>query len=383
MTVIVIVLFVLTALGALYSLLSLGCVLGFFKGPDPFAGRSPGDREFPPVSILKAVKGLDPAGAENLSSFCAQDYPCYEVLIGFREADDVAIPFARVIASRAHCDARLVVSGEGSGSNQKVLNLIALAHESRYPFLALSDSDMKADPDYLQRIMTEFQGGRKTGMVTSLYKISNPRSMGAALESLSIALDFVPSVLVARRLEGVTFGLGASILMTREALRDIGGFESIKEYLADDYQLGFKLWKKGYRNVISRYVIENRVGPMSLAGHLNHRLRWARTYKASRPWGFLGYGITHMLTFALILFCLSPSPASALALALALGLRCTLALVMYRKVIRTRRWLASLPFLPLCDILGFFVWLWSFAGSRVVWRGVAFRVDREGKMVRV
>ena len=112
--------------------------------------------------------------------------------------------------------------------------------------LALSDSDMVVDKDYLRRIVAEFQSGGKTGIVTSLYKISSPESIGSALESLSIALDFIPSVLVARRLEGVTFGLGASILVSKEALRDIGGFGALTDYLADDYQLGFRLWKKGY-----------------------------------------------------------------------------------------------------------------------------------------
>jgi len=372
----------LIILGCLYTLVSLACVLGFFREPADEGG-FPAGEELPAVSILKPIKGPDPLCGDNLSTFCVQNYPCFEVLFGFGEADDPALTVARAVAASAPCDARLVVREGGSGTNAKVLNLLALARESRYPMLAVSDSDMAVDSLYLRRIVTEFQSTERTGIVTSLYKISSPDSIGSALESLAIALDFIPSVLVARRLEGVTFGLGASMLVSGEALRDIGGFEAIADYLADDYQLGFRLWRKGYKNVLSRYVLENRVESMGIAGHLTHQLRWARTYRASRPLGFFGYGITHTFFFALILFCIHKTPASGLILLLVLASRYGLALALYRKVINTRKWLAFLPLLPLRDVLGFFVWLWSFAGSKILWRGTAFRVTRGGRMVRV
>jgi len=371
-----------TILGCLYTLFSLICVLGFFWDA-PVEGSVPPGGELPAVSILKPIKGPDPLSGDTLPTFCLQDYPRFEVLFGIGDSDDPALTIARAVAASAPCDARLVVRKGGSGTNEKVLNLLALARESRYPMLALSDSDMAVDRLYLRRIVAEFESTDRTGIVTSLYKISSPSSMGSALESLAIALDFIPSVLVARRLEGVTFGLGASILVSGEALRDIGGFEAIADYLADDYQLGFRLWRKGYKNVLSRYVLENRVGSMSFSGHLTHQLRWARTYRASRPLGFFGYGITHPFFFALLLFCIRPTAASGLLLLLVLVLRYGLALALYRKVIDTRKWLAFLPLLPLRDVLAFFVWLWSFAGSKVLWRGRAFRIIRGGRMIKV
>jgi ceramide glucosyltransferase len=383
MTILSISLFTLIILGSLYGLFSLMCVLGFFRDHAASESYPAENTELPAVSILKAIKGLDPRCSENLSSFCHQDYPCYEVLFGFRDQDDPAIPVVRSVAGSAACEGRVIIKNVGSGANQKVLNLQALADNAHYSLLALSDSDMEVDGRYLRRIVGESQGGGKTGIVTSLYKISNPLSVGSALESLTIALDFIPSVLVARRTEGVTFGLGASILVSKEALKEIGGFESIADYLADDYQMGYRLWRAGYNNVISRYVIENRVGRMSVADHLSHQLRWARTYRASRPWGFLGYGITHAFTYAVILFCIMPGRASVLTAVLVLALRYVLALVLYRKVICTKKWLASLALLPVKDILSFFVWLWSFAGSKVFWRGIRYRISADGRIVKV
>jgi ceramide glucosyltransferase len=376
-------LLLLVMLGAAYTLFALVCVLAFFRAPRPCQTSASAPGEPVPVSILKPVKGIDPSASEGLLSFCLQDYPRYEVLFGFREGDDPAIPLVAHMVATAPCDGRLVVTEEGSGSNQKVVNLQGLVRESRYPLLAVSDSDMVVDGSYLSRIVAEFRQGKKTGMVTSLYKISRPSCFGSALESLSIALDFIPSVLVARQVEGITFGLGASMLFSREALCDIGGFGAVADYLADDYQLGFRLWQKGYENILSRHVIENQVGRMSLASYLMHQLRWARTYRASRPKGFLGYGITHIFPFALLLACIGPDMRSLAAMGIVLALRYGLALALYRKVITTRGWLKWLFLVPLKDVFTFLIWLWSLWGSKVYWRGRYYRVIKGGKMVEV
>ena len=381
MTILSLVLLALIIMGSCYALFSVACVLAFFTNGDvEKQTRAAKTALLPSVSVLKPIKGLDQRLEENLSSFCVQDYPSYEVLFGFRDADDPAIPVAVAVGAAAPCDARVIIRDTGRGANQKMVNLRALADVARYPMLALSDSDMAVEREYLRRIMAEFESGDKTGIVTSLYKVSRPSSLGSALESLTIALDFIPSVLTARRLEGVTFGLGASILISGEALGRIGGFAALTDYLADDYQLGFRLWKEGYRNVISRHVIENRIGPMTLGEHLTHQLRWARTYRASRPGGFFGYGIAHSFFFALVLLCVRPSTASVAVVLGVLALRCLIALILYRKVIREKSWLKWLFLLPFKDVLAFLVWLWSFADNRVVWRGTRYRIVRGGRM---
>ena len=377
-----ILLFALVVLGGCYHLLSLFCVLDFFRKSR--AEKAPGVRpeDAPGVSILKPIKGADPSCAENLASFLDQDYPAFEVLFGFRDADDPALPLVSQLAASAACAARVVVSDAGTGANLKVLNLQNLAGAARYPMLVLSDSDMLVGRDYLSRIMGEYMQGGKTGIVTSLYKTSRPASVGSALESLTIAVDFIPSVLVARRMEGISFGLGASILISKDTLRDIGGFAAVADYLADDYQLGYRCRQKGYENVLSGYVVENRVGRMGIGEYLLHQLRWARTYRASRPKGFAGYGITHVFPFALLLLLASPGELTAWVAGLALALRYAIASIIHKKIIRDAAWTRWLFLLPVKDVVSFFVWLWSFAGSKVYWRGIRYRVVGGGKIIK-
>ena len=361
-----------------YHLFSLYCVLEFFE-------KERNDITVPhhiAVSIIKPLKGIDPGFSENLRTFCEQDYPEYEVLLGFSDPADNAIPQVKgMLASLTDCSVRMVISSDCSGVNRKVSNLAGLAESARYSMLAISDSDMRVDRSYLRRSMEEYFSARNVGLVTSLYKISNPESIGTALESLTIALDFIPSVLVARRLEGVTFGLGASLVLSKQALEEIGGFAELGDFLADDYELGNRLWKRGYSIVLSRFVIENVAGPMSVADYCRHQLRWARTYRASRPKGFAGYGITHMVLFSLLfLIAAGPTTLSLSVLGSTVMIRYLLAYVLHRKVIRSRQWLKWLVLLPFKDILGFGIWAWSFSGRKVSWRGNAYLILKDGKL---
>jgi ceramide glucosyltransferase len=361
-----------------YQLFSLYCVWEFFQ-------KERNEAALPyhiPVSIVKPLKGADPGFGENLRTFCEQDYPEYEVLLGFSDPADDAIPRVNeMVASLTDCNVRTVIGTGSPGVNRKVSNLEGLAESARHPMLAISDSDMRVDRSYLGRSMAEYFSARNVGLVTSLYKISSPESIGAALESLTIALDFIPSVLVARRLEGVTFGLGASLILSKKALEEIGGFAAIGDYLADDYQLGNRLWKRGYSIVLSRDVIENVAGPMSVEDYCRHQLRWARTYRASRPKGFAGYGITHMVPFSLLLLIVEgPTTLSLSVLGIAVMVRYGLAYVLHKKVICSRQWLKWLVLVPIKDIFGFGIWAWSFTSRKVRWRGSEYRILKDGKL---
>ncbi len=374
------ILFLLILCGGAYHLFSLYCVWEFF--------RERKDVSYPhpvPVSIIKPLKGFDPGLEKNLTTFCGQDYPEYEVLLGFSDPADDAIPkISGIISSLAGCDVRTVVEKGGPGANRKVSNLEGMVRSARHPMLAISDSDMRVDQTYLARTMAEYLGEPNAGMVTSLYKISEPETAGAALESLTIAVDFIPSVLVARRLEGITFGLGASMILSKKALDEIGGFAPINDYLADDYQLGNRLWKHGYSIVLSRYVIENVVGPMSIIDYCRHQLRWARTYRASRPKGFVGYGITHTVPFTLLLLIAGgPTVLSLSALGSVLLIRYGIAYAVYKKVIRSKQWLRWLGLLLIKDMAGFTIWAWSFTSRKVQWRGSEFLILKDGKLRQV
>ena len=220
------------------------------------------------------------------------------------------------------------------------------------------------------------------GLVTCLYRGVAGNSLGSRLESLGISTDFSAGVLVAQQVEGIKFGLGSTLAFRRQDLASIGGFEAVVDYLADDYEIGNRLAERGLKVKLSGVVVETFLPQYSLHGFIEHQLRWARAVRDSRFWGYVGLGITFGLCWAMLALILSGGDGWAWWLLLATAvMRTAVAIVVGRSVLQDRqvgRWLALIP---IRDFIAMFVWLVSFAGHTVTWRGESFRL-RDGKLVR-
>ena len=194
---------------------SLSYLLIIFAARSFFRRHSRAPRDFtPPVSVLKPVHGLDPEAYENFASFCRQDYPEYEVLFAVTNEQDPATPVIRkLIADFPALPIRLVVAPEKIGSNDKVNKLCAMARAARHNLLVLSDADIRVGPGYLRSVAAPFRDA-KVGAVTSIFTGLPVRSLWPELEAVYLSTDFMPSVLMARQLEGVHFALGATVAIT-------------------------------------------------------------------------------------------------------------------------------------------------------------------------
>ncbi|MGA7829217.1 MAG: bacteriohopanetetrol glucosamine biosynthesis glycosyltransferase HpnI [Geobacteraceae bacterium] len=352
-----------------YGLITLACARRFFARTQKL-----GDYH-PPVTILKPLKGVDAESFENFCSFCEQDYPLYQIVFAVASTEDPVIPvIRRLISEYPGVDIELVVDDRIYGPNYKVCNLIHASAVSKYDLLIVCDSDIRVGPRYLQEVAAPFHDPT-VGLVTSLYRSPRVPNVPTALEAMGFTVEMIPNVMVALYLEGLSFALGASMAVRREALEKIGGFPALVDYLADDYQLGNMVHRAGYRLELSGYFVESVMKCESLRGILSRQLRWARTMRASRPGGYLASGITQPVPAAFLALIVSGfSPAGWIALSL-LGIsRLCSGLVFSRFFVRDNIFPRYLWLLPLRDILAFFTWVFSFVGNRVVWRSHVFRV---------
>ncbi len=260
-----------------------------------------------------------------------------------------------------------------------------LLPQARYDWLLINDSDILVPPDYLRRIAACFKEqnttGRRTGMVTALYRAAhNPHSgatLSSRLEALTIATDFSGGVLSAYALEGrLTFGLGSTLALRREALEAIGGLRPLLDYLADDYELGNRIARAGFDVVLAPLIVETALPRAGFAEMFQHQLRWARTIRDRRLGGYIGLGVTHVLPWAL-LACLCSGLAgwSLWLLAAAALLRFAVAAALCTSVLHDEAADLDLWLLPLRDVIALLVWITSFAGNTVVWRGERFRIS--------
>jgi len=380
--------------GLVYMLLALAGARQFGRDCRRVAAAEASAPGFAPdVSILKPVKGVDARMYEGLASHCRQQYAGhFEILFGVSSADDPAVgEIERLRREFPQCAIRLIVCPERLGTSGKVSSLVQMLGEAKYEFVLINDSDIRVSPKYLTRVMERFGAAAgiedaKVGMVTALYRgraaiEGAALTLWARLEALGIATDFMAGVLAARRLEGgIHFGLGSTLAMSRVALTRAGGLGPLVDSLADDYEMGARIAQAGYKVELCGEVVETAVPAYGLRGFCEHQLRWARTLRNARRWGYLGMGTTYCIPWA-ALNCVASGFAlwSFTLLSLVMLARVTVALSVGVGVLGDAQVLRDIWLLPLRDFFGLGFWAWSYASDTVVWRGERFRL-RNGRL---
>ncbi|HEY1995528.1 bacteriohopanetetrol glucosamine biosynthesis glycosyltransferase HpnI [Paraburkholderia sp.] len=353
----------------------------------PFFGKRAAVRHvgWTSVSVLKPLCGIEPRLYENLVTFCEQVHPCFQLLFGVSSPVDPAIAVVRRLqAAYPHCDIELVIDSRVHGSNLKVSNLINMAERARHEIIVLADSDIAVEPDYLDRVTAPL-ADPDTGVVTCLYRAQSVGGFWPRVGALFINEWFAPSVRVAHAGGSRRFGFGATLALRRATLAGIGGFEALKDCLADDYWLAEHARVLGLNTVLSSVMVATDVIEPTFATLWLREMRWLRTIRSVNPSGFASLCITFTTPWLLIgaLFAVSLSGTEAVnahpVMALTLWTS-TLTGIIARILLHARsaRYSRSfwhdLPLVPLRDMLLALQWLGAAFGSHVVWRGARMPV---------
>ena len=337
----------------------------------------------PSVTVLKPLHGDEPGLLDNLGSFCSQDYPGpIQVVFGVQDPGDGAVAVVEHLQkTQAPRDLDLVIDAKVHGLNRKVSNLVNMAPRIRHDVVVLADSDMRVEPDYLSRVIAALDEPG-VGAVTCLYYGVPVAGMWSSLSALAINAHFLPGVVF-----GLALGLarpcfGSTMALRRQTLGEIGGFIAFVDCLADDYAMGAALRARGHTISIPPFAIAHICTEASARDFWRHELRWARTIKSIDPLGYAGSILAHPLPWALIAALLGAGstaflPAIAIALA---SIGCRVALL--RKVERAYAlhpqayWLV-----PARDLLSFILFVVSFFGRDVSWKGHRYRMVAGGSWV--
>lgn len=373
----------LCVVGALvYYVIALVAALWWFV--DRRRQRALGLSYTPPVTILIPVRGADTEAYHNFASFCRQDYPEHQIVFGVRGEDDLAVPvIRRLIADFPDRDIELVISANEIGYNAKVSNLQNMYARAKHDLLLIADSDIRVGPNYLRRVVAPLKQQR-VGMVTCLYRGANAQTIGALLENIGISSTFGADVCSARLLDGIKFALGSTIVTRRDLLERMGGFPALADYLADDFLFGHYVAAEGYEVVLSDCVVDHISGPDTFGAMLKHQLRWGRSMRISRPWGYRGLILTYgTATSLLALLAWNFASFAWWLLGVTIFVRALPAFVV--GVIGMKDYVLARWFwlVPVRDLITFVVWVVSFGGDEIEWRGRSFRVLPSGKLAPV
>lgn len=331
-----------------------------------------------PVSVLKPLCGAEPRLYENLSTFCRQTHPCYQLLFGVSSSADPAIAVVRRLqASFPERDIALVVDARVHGHNLKVSNLINLAARAKHPLIVLADSDIAVAPDYLEAVTAPL-ADPQVGIVTCLYHATSVGGFWTRIGAQFINEWFAPSVRIAHAGGSRSFGFGATLALRASVLADIGGFDALKDCLADDYWLAEYTRQRGMTTVLSEVVVDTDVIEPDFATLWLRETRWLRTIRSINPLGFAFLFITFTSPWLLAAALLALHGGAGLretALAAAAVFGIVARVGLHARASRERgEFLRDLPLVPLRDALLAAQWFVAAFGSHVVWRGARMPV---------
>jgi ceramide glucosyltransferase len=363
---------IIAIIGCAFTLILSACVVGF-PAPDPEQFTTQ-----PPVTVLKPLHDAEPGLPARLAAFCRQHYDGpVQVLCGAQDHNSPAVAVVGAMsAARSDTAIELIVDPRSHGVNRKVSNLINIMPRARHDVLVLSDSDIVVGPDYLRTVTTLLTRPR-IGAVTCLYYGIGGEGLWTRFSALAINAQFLPQAVMAVRLGLAKPCCGATIALRRSTLDRIGGFGSLVDTLADDHAMGVAVRAAGYDIVTAPFLVGHRCFDGSLHQLVRQQIRVARTIKSIHPFTYACTLITHTWPLALLGLLLG-SPAALLVVAAALLSRVMLCCCVERRFDLPRQdyWL-----IPLQDVIAFAVYITSFFGATVHWRGADYRVTANGTLL--
>jgi ceramide glucosyltransferase len=360
-----VVLLFLISVSLVFYLWSALCTVRFFA---PVKGQL-GNTVDQAASLLVPVCGLDEGAYENWAALCEQNYEHYEVLFGVMNPMDPAVPVLKELVTNFPERARFLLCLPVRGINYQFSNLMHLLEAAQHEVVIFVDSDMLVSPDYLRTVIAPLMNP-EVGVVTCGYLGHTPKSLGAALASLGRCIDFIPSVLVARSLDGgLRFAFGATIATRKSVLAKIGGLQSVVNRVGADYQIGKMATDAGYRVELSEYILENDAGRETLRQVFNRELRWAKSIRCNRGLQYYGIGFTYGIIYCIPLLLVSGNHPWVIIVCLTtLFARVIQALVAINRLGCPNLfwWLWALP---IRDLMSFGIWVRGMLGRGIYWRG--------------
>jgi ceramide glucosyltransferase len=366
--------------GSIFYLLCLATALHFRRsGAKPASAQL---REWPAVTVLKPVCGLEKGLEENLRSTCMQDYPEFEVILSAQRADDPAIPLLwRIQQEFGTGRVRVAVDNCRAGTNGKINNLLGGIRHARHEVLVISDSDIRLRPDYLRTIVAGL-AEPGVGCVSTLYKAVLADAWYEKMELLTLNADLIPSVIFAYLTGAAKPCLGASIALRRSTLEAIGGLEALGDYLVEDHELGRRIVSSGRKLSVLPYVVDTILNLKNPREWWNHQVYWDQNNRAARPYAYFSAIVVRAVPFA-VLYALTRflDSTGLLVLAGTLALRLTVSALTLGVGLRDREGLRSLYLLPIRDLIALWSFILAYTKRTTVWRGTSFTLTRDGRLI--
>ncbi len=280
MTIMIWVAWVLVAAWAVFlGVVAWGTVLTWryivIKGDDV---APQGSFEFPPITVLKPLKGMEFEIRENLVSFFELQYPKFELLFNVAEANDPVIPVIQELMKLyPQVDATLTVGEVVVGHNPKINNLILSYEKGKYDWNVIIDSNIRVSKPYLKHIASKIKPD--TGCITTAFVGQKPQGVGGWMERVFLNTQNTRWMIIGH-FSGRPFVVGKSMMFKKSVMERVGGLRYLGTYLAEDAVTGFEVLKMGLKIVVPSITISQMLGKQSFQSYWSRHVRWGRIRKS-------------------------------------------------------------------------------------------------------
>ena len=344
----------------------------------------PAPSQLPALTLLKPIKGLEEELEANLLSFFQQRYPApLQLVFASTDKDDPGMALARRLSAQyPQSDCAFIHSNPRYGRNPKVSNLQGALLAAKHDLVLQTDANVRIAPDYLARFAGEYVGSR-SAMLGSLVVGVGERSLGAALDNLQLTAFTSPGCCIAKELANIQCVIGKSMMFRRSDLDRVGGLESVKDVLAEDFVLAQRFQEAGLDVRLSSQTVSNVNVDAPLTSFLSRHSRWLKMRAVVSVPGLLADLLSNPTLFAVLAWGAAGFQPRLLAICLAViaykGYWDTALLNRLRgHPLRRHTWTASL----LRDLILPVLWVYALFSRSVVWRGERLQLHAGSRLTR-
>lgn len=369
--------FSLVGLSLAYYVISYWYVRRFFTYLKTYSIQND-SAQLQPVSILKTISDISTSVKGRIATFCIQRYSKFEIIICPSKQAHKQVT-KELDGFINHCNISIVNPSALADANHGIAQMTAAIASSRHDVVILSDSDIRVGPEYLQRMMGCYNENQ-SGIVTALYRVVHIHSWQSAFHAMSVQGDLTPFLLLADRFGKLGF-FGATMVVSKKRLQEIGELEFIQLFLPIDYQIACNAFHKGVKIAIAPELVDSisdiknttdliRKQALRL---INHRIQCPASYSFS--------ALTYGIPLATLNLAINPYTFESLALlALVVIVRHLLFYLSNRNWFKNAELNRYIGLLLFKDFFNFFLWGASFLKDTVTVNKKRYRIHKDGSL---